>query len=167
MIAAADEQLAGGRLLLIVALEAQRLVTRLEHLRVHRAVRIVTRGAVVAQRFVFENEGAALGLVAFQARFIRALKLRATADDRITLVGIVTVAAGHLPVCDRVAVLECELTALVEMALVARFRVPRRIDDIVRAAAFLGVHAPGTVADSQPMFFAFSPGAWSFACVAS
>lgn len=146
MIAAADEELSRDGLLLIMALEAQRLVARLQHLRVYRAVWVVTRGAIVTQRFVFENEGAALRLVAFQAGVIRALKLRAAADDRIALVRFVTVAAGHFPVGDRVAVLQGELTAFIEMALIARLRISRRIDDVVGAAAFLGMHAAGSVA---------------------
>ena len=48
VIPAADQQLSGNCLLLEVTLKAERLVARLEHFGVHRAVRIVTRGAVVA-----------------------------------------------------------------------------------------------------------------------
>ena len=144
VVPSADEQLAGAGLLLEVALKAERLVAGLEHFRVHRAMRIVTGGAVVAQRLVLEDERPALGLVAFEAGLVRGGQLGAAAEDRVTLVRIVTLAARYL--VRRMRVWQRKLAAFVQMALEAGFRIARGIDDIVHPAAYVGVNAAGAMA---------------------
>lgn len=144
VVTTTDQELAGRRLLLIVALQTERLVTGLEHLLVHRAVRVVTGGAIIAQGFVLEDVRPALGFVALQAGVIHGLQLRAATHDGVTLVRIMTVRTGHF--ARRVRMRQREFAALVQVTLEAGVRVLRRIDDVVDAPTRLRVQAARAVA---------------------
>ena len=143
VIASADHQLARGSLLLVMALQAQRLIPRLEHLVVHRAVWIVAGDAAFTQRFVLENKRTALRVVTFQARLIGARELRAATDNRITFVRLMTVAACDFP--QRVRMRQGKLAALVQVTLETRLGVLGGIDDRSRFSTRLRVDASGTV----------------------
>lgn len=143
MVTTADQQLAGRRLLLIVTLQTKRLVARLEHLVVNRAVRIVARGAIIAERFVLEHMRPALGFVAFQTGVVGSDQFRAAADNGVTLVRIMTVRTRHF--AQRMGVRQRELTALIQMTLETSTRVLGWVDNIIDPAARLRVNTRGTV----------------------
>ena len=140
MVAATDQDDARGRLLLEVALEAQVLVARLQHLRVQRTVRVVARDAAFARGLVLEHIGTTLRSVAFHAGAVHAAKVRAALGDRITGVRAVAIAAAHLAGEHRMGVRQAELTALVEMALEARVGRCPRIHDRACATTLLDVN---------------------------
>lgn len=56
-----------------MALEAEVRIAHRQHLVVHRPVRIVATRAAVAHGFVFEDEGAGLGIVTLQTGLVGAL----------------------------------------------------------------------------------------------
>ncbi len=143
VVTTTDQQLAGRRLLLIVALQAERLVARLEHLFIHRAVWIMAGCAVVAEGFVLEDVRPALGLMALQTRIVRTGQFRATADDGVTLVRVMAVRTGHLAHGMRMR--QRKLAALIQVTLEASARILGRVDYIIDAAARFGVDAAGTV----------------------
>ena len=145
VVAATDQDDARGRLLLEVALEAQVLVARLQHLRVQRTVRVVARDAAFARGLVLEHIGTTLRSVAFHAGAVHAAKVRAALGDRITGVRAVAIAAAHLAGEHRMGVRQAELTALVEMAGETGLGRLGRIDDRALAAAGLDVDGPGPV----------------------
>lgn len=86
VICSADQQLPGGRLLLEMTLQTERLIPCLEHLVVHRPVRIMTSDAPLAQRFVFENKRALLRHVTLDAGVIHGGQLGSCAHHCIAFV---------------------------------------------------------------------------------
>jgi hypothetical protein len=143
VIASADHQLTRSRLLLIVALQTQRLVARLEHLVVHRAVRVVAGDAAFTQRLVLEDKRTALRVMTFQARLIGAREFGSTTDNRIPFMRLMAVTARHLP--ERVGMRQGKFAALVQVTLETRLGMLGGIDDRPRLAARLRVNAAGTV----------------------
>ena len=91
MIAVSDENLAVAGLLLEMAFEAEGRVSLGEHALVHRSVRRMAADAAFADRFVFENEWAALGDMALGASVQFGRERETTALDRIPLVRIMAV----------------------------------------------------------------------------
>jgi hypothetical protein len=89
----ANKNLPAKFLLLKVALQAQDVIALGQHLWIDRAVRTVAGGATLAHRFVFEDERASLGDVAFAARFLFGRKCRPSPNDGLPFVRIVTIGA--------------------------------------------------------------------------
>ena len=135
-----------GLLLLEVALEAQVAVALGEHFLVHGTVRAVAGGASFTEGIVFKHEGAALLGMAVGAEIVHAGEAGTSGPDRRSLVGVVTVGAGHLAGEDGMAERHAELGFLVEMALEAGFRGFSWIDDGTLAAARFDVQAARSVA---------------------
>lgn len=71
VVTAADHKLPGGRLLLIMTLQTERLISGFQHLVVYRTVRIMTGRAVVPQCFVLEDIRPALRFVTAQTGGVR------------------------------------------------------------------------------------------------
>ena len=157
MIAAADENLADGRLVLKVALEAKSGITLGEEFFVHGAVRLVADEAAFARGFVLVNERPALLRVATVAGLVVAHERRAACDDRVALVRVVAITAGHLVVQHGMRVRQVELTSFVEMAIEADLGRPVWIDDGVASAAGLVVDA----ARAMTGFAAHVHGVWT------
>lgn len=95
----------------------------------------MARGAVFAEGLVFEDVWPALSAVTLEAGLIGARELRATGNDGVTFMRIVTVAAVDL--VHRVSVRQGKLAALVQVTLEAGFRILGRIDDVCMTAALL------------------------------
>ena len=106
MFLAANKNPPTCRLLLEMAFEAEGRVSLGEHPLVHRSVRRMAADAAFADRFVFENERAALGRVTLEtgvvlaqqhgaAAFHALRKIRAAAFDRVALVRVVAIGAAH------------------------------------------------------------------------
>jgi hypothetical protein len=152
VVTATDHKLSGGRLLLIVALQTERLIPGLQHLFIHRPVRIVTRRAVVSQRLMLEDIGPALRLVTVEAGVVRGRHTGAAPNHRVTLVRIMTVRTSHF--AHRMRMGESKLTLLVRVTLETRARIFRGVNNVVRAAASLGVKATWTMAGFAPDVFA-------------
>lgn len=70
MIPSADEHRARCRLLLKVALQAQRRIALRQHLAVNRAMRLVAGGAALPHGLVLKYKRPALRGVAFRAGFV-------------------------------------------------------------------------------------------------
>ena len=145
MIAPADENLADGRLVLKVALEAEGGVALAEEFFVHRAVRFVADEAAFARCFVLVNERPALLRVATVTGLIVTHEGRAACDNRMALVRVMAIAAGHFVVQHGMRVGQVELASLVEVAIEADFGGTIRIDDGMARAAGLVVDAAGAV----------------------
>ena len=158
MIASANQQLAGHCLLLEVALQAERLVSRLQHLRIYRAVRVVTCGAAFAERFVLEHKRAALRFMAAHASIIQRRELSASTFDRLSLVWFVAFRARHFAMHHGMGMRQLKFAALVEVALKAGFGVLAGVHNIVRAATNFGVHAARAVTRLAPHIFPAAAG---------
>ena len=100
VIAAADHEVVGKRLLLEVALQAKRCIALGEKLVIDRAVRPMAYGAAVAQRFVLEDERAALRLVALETSLILPCERAGTTGDRRSLVQLMAVRTGNVRACE-------------------------------------------------------------------
>lgn len=145
VIHVADED-PGGRLLLEMAAQAQRGVTRNEHSRVHAAVRVVAGGAAFAHRLMLEHERPELLGVALGADFILPHEFRPAALDDRAFVRIVAVAATDLAFEDGMVRGQMEFSLLVQMALETRLGRFARINDGFGSAAGRDVEAAGPVA---------------------
>ncbi len=75
----ADEDVAIGRLLLVMAAQAKCLVARDQQPRIHAAVGIMAGGAAFAHRLMPEHEGPRLCDVALGAGFVGGLEIRPAA----------------------------------------------------------------------------------------
>ena len=141
VVTTADQELAGCRLLLEVALQTEILVAHAQHFRVHRAVRDMARDAAFSQRFVLEDIRPALLRMAPEAGLVQPRELRAAFGPRAALVRVVTVAAAHLAGEYGMTVRQGELATQVGMALETGIRRFARIDDRAGTAARLYVKA--------------------------
>ena len=146
MILAADHNTPQGDLLLEVAFETERLVARDEHLLIHRTMRLVAGRAAFPQGFMFEDERAELGGMAFAARFILGHQRRPAAFDRISPVWIMAVAATDFSFNDWVMMGKTKLTLFVEVALETGLRRFVRVHDRAARAPGLIVNASRPVA---------------------
>jgi hypothetical protein len=144
VVTAPDQELPGGRLLLIMALQTERLIPGLQHLLIHRPVWIVTGRAVIPQRFMLEDIRPALRFVTLETGFVRGGEAGTTTDHGITLVRIMAIRTGHFAhgMCMR----QGELALLIRVTLETRARIRRWVDNVIFAAARLGVDAARTVA---------------------
>ena len=79
MIDVANKNSAGFSLLLEMAIQTQRRVSRVEQALVDRAVRRMTNDAALAQRFVFVDKRPTLRGVTLKTGFVSAEKRHATA----------------------------------------------------------------------------------------
>ena len=145
MIASADENLADGRLVLKVALEAEGGIALSKEFLVHRTMRLVTNEAAFAGGLVLVNERPSLLRMATEAGLVVAHERGAACDNRVALVRIMAITAGHLVVQHGMCVRQVELAALVEMAIETDLGRPVRIDDGVASTASLVVDASGAV----------------------
>ena len=116
VVTTADDQNAGCRLLLEVALEAESGATLGEQLAVHRTVRLVAGAAALTNCLVLENERAHLRCVALPTGITLRGQLGATARNGRPLVRVVAVAAAHLPLRHRVMMRQGKLPALVAVS---------------------------------------------------
>ncbi len=155
VVTAADHKLPGGRLLLIMALQTERLIPGLQHLFIHRPVRIVTGRAVVPQGFMLEDIRPSLRFVTAQTGVVRRGEIGAAPNHRVAFVRIVTIRTSDL--AHRMRMRQCELTALIRVTLETRARVFRGVNNIVRAAASLGVNAAGPMAGFAANVFSGLP----------
>ena len=140
VILPADEK-SSCRLLLEVALEAERMVPLHQHLLIHRSMHRVAGGASLAHGFVLEDKRPALRRVTPPACFrFRPVRERATVCG-IAAVRIVAITATHLALHHRMVMGQVKLAALVEMALKTSFGRFFRIENGVTGAARLGMKA--------------------------
>jgi len=98
VIASADENLADGRLMLKVALEAESGIPLGEKFLVNRAVGLVADKAAFARCLVLVNKRPALLRVATVTGLVIAHERSATCDNRVALVRVVAITARHLVV---------------------------------------------------------------------
>ena len=145
MIASADENLADGRLVLKVALGAEGGIALSKEFLVHRTMRLVTNEAAFAGGLVLVNERPSLLRMATEAGLVVAHERSAACDNRVALVRIMAITAGHLVVQHGMCVRQVELAALVEMAIETGLGRFVRIDDGVARAAGLVVDTAGAV----------------------
>lgn len=127
-------------------------------------MRAVAGNAAFLCRVVGKDEGTGLRLVALVAGLVLAMKLGAATLDRVALVGVMAIAAGHLPGNprhligqNRMGVRQHEFRLLVHVALEAGLRVPLGIDDRARGSARLDVLAAGAVAGFASHVAGFLP----------
>lgn len=175
VITATDADSPVNSLLLIVTLQAQRVVACAQHPGVYGAVVGMTCRAAFADSFMFEHERTALGRVASQTGIIgmpqpcrstncgisaalRRFRLlpmgaRTAAHDGITAMRIMAICAGDLPFQHRVGVGQPELPILVQMALEAGVRRATRIDDRPRHPSRKHMFAAGTMTGLTPDIF--------------
>lgn len=96
MIPTTDEDYARGRLLLEVALQAEVLILRLQHLGIDRAVGAMACDATFAGTFVLEDIWRTLLHMALHASVVHAAQAAHSLHDSVTLVEVMAVAATHL-----------------------------------------------------------------------
>jgi len=151
VVDAADIEAATG-LLLKVAFEAQALITNLQHFVVGRSMDIVACGATFPHGLVFEDIGAALGGMTGEAGVVFGEESRASTLDRVTLVGIVTVAATHAALGDGMMIGLFELPPFVQVAFIAVFSGTPGIDNGLALASGRDLGAAGAIVHGRPAF---------------
>lgn len=141
----ADKDPTAGGLLLEVALQAQNVITLDQHPRVDGAVRLMAGRAALTHRLVLEHKRTSLGDVTLAARLLLRGKACPTADDRLSLVRIMTIGAtdfsstrdgpGMRPVQHWMSVRQTKLGALIQVALETGLRRFARVDNCAMRAA--------------------------------
>ena len=120
----ADENVAIGCLLLVMAAQAKRLVARNQQPRVHATVRVVAGGAAFAQRLMLEHERSRLCDVALGTDLIGRLEVRPAAlsagGNDGSFMRIVAIRTADLAFEDRMVRRQIELRPFVQMALETR-----------------------------------------------
>jgi hypothetical protein len=146
MVAPANQQLAGGRLLLEMAFQAEHLIPSGKHALVYRAMWFMARVAALAKRLMLEHKRAPLTRVTLETGLILPHDTGAPTLDCRSLVWIVAVGATNLAFGYGVMVWQAEFALDVLMALEAgRWRFPG-IDDRVRGPAGADVDAAWAMA---------------------
>ena len=153
----ANEQTAGGGLLLEMALEAEGLIALSQHLVIDRPMHSVAAGAAFPHRFVLEDKRAALGLVAAAAGVVELGEGAAHATHTGSFMRIVAIAAADAAFWNGVMEREIKLAALVEVAIKANLRGAARVDDVAPPAPSIDVDAAGTVARFATDFEGIGP----------
>jgi len=133
-------------LLLEVAPEAKIGVARDQHLFVDGPVRVVTDGAAFAHGLMLKHKRAPLSDVAAATRFMFGGQGRAAPADCRSFMRIVTIAATHLAVTDRVTVCQLKLTLLIQVTLETGVGGLFRIDDGMKGPAAVIMDAAGAMA---------------------
>jgi hypothetical protein len=153
VILPADKNLSRD-LLLEMAFQAEGRIALREHALIHGTMWLVTDEATFARRFVFVNVGPALDSVTLKTGLILSHERSAAGDDRVALMGIMTISAVHFAFEDGMMVRQIELAPLVQMAVEAGFRgfpridyrgtrSPRLVMDAARAMARFTAHVEG------------------------
>src|SRR5664280_1254792 len=124
---------------LSMAFQAQVVVPFGQHLRVDRAVDVVTAGATFTQGLVLEHVRPGLLAMAAGADIIDPRQPQSFWLVDVFAVRIVAVGATHSAFVDRMVILQAKLRLLVEMTLETGFRIFRRIDDELALPA-AGIH---------------------------
>src|SRR5687767_15660537 len=101
--------------MLEVAFQAKRCIALGEKFFVNRAVRAMARDTTLARRLMLVNIRSALLCVAPVTGVVITHERGAAGDDRVALVWVMTIAAGHFAFDDRMRVRQIELAALVEV----------------------------------------------------
>ena len=146
VIKSPDDQGASRGLLLEMTFETEGLVALRQQLIVDRPMNRVAGRAAFPHRFVLENEGPPLRLMALAARFIDAREGRPQPLKRWTFMWVVAVVAAHPAFHYRMMKWQVEFAALVQMAVEADLRRFPWIDDVAPPAARFGVQAARPVA---------------------
>lgn len=146
MIPAADENLARPGLLLEVAFQAEVGIPLSQHLVVDGAMRVMTGGAAFPDGFVLKDEGPPLGDMALRAGINLGREGRAAALDGRSFVGIMTVAAAHVPLAHGMVAGQVETAFHIQVALEADLGRGLGVDDRAAGAPRFGVQAAGAVA---------------------
>ena len=129
-----------------MALHAQVGIALGEHFLVHGAMGIMTSDASFAHSLVIEDEGTLLLGMALGAGLILGLEAGgAAALDRIALVDIMAIGAGHLAIHHLMGIGKAELAALLKMALEASLGRFTGVDNVFTVAG-LHMEAGWTVA---------------------
>ena len=127
--------------MLEMAFNAENLITLHEHAGVDRTMHGVAGGAAFTHRFMFENEGSALGRVAFAASIAFDRERGSPADDSLALMRVMTIPARNLALQHRMMVREVEFTPFVQVTLKTSVRRFARINNCLVSAAGLVVNA--------------------------
>ena len=142
--------MAGGdirALVLRVAAHAKIGVVINEHFLVDGAVRVVADGATFVHRFVFEDEGPRLVLMALRAALVLPGHRQTPHEfEDITAMRIVAVHAIHVTFNDRMVLGQVEFTLHIEMALKTGVGFFAGIDDELGFAAGADMFAAGAMA---------------------
>ena len=146
----ADEDVAVGRLLLVMAAQAKGLVARNQQPRIDAAVRSVAARAAFAQGLMLEHERSCLCDVAPRADFIGRLQFRpaalASVGNHVTFMRIVAIRTAHLALKEGMMRRQVELGPLVQMACETGLGRFARVDDGPGCSARFHVQTAGAVA---------------------
>lgn len=145
MVFATDHDLALARDFEVAA-QTEIIISRDQHLRVNRAVRIMTGGAAFTHRVVLKNKGAFLLGVAGRTGLVRGREINSAALDRVAFVWIMAIGARDLAGQHRVRMREVHLAAFVQVALKTGFRRLIRVHDRSAGATRFHVNATRPVA---------------------
>lgn len=150
MVRAADENVAGrniGPLGLGVTTQAKVQTVVHEQLFVYGSMRVVTRGATLAQRFVLKDHGPGLCLVTTRAAFVLPSHCEATCRlEDVAAVRVVAIHAIHEAFSHRMMLRQIEFRLDVEMALETGVRFFAGVDNEGGAAAGADMFAARSVA---------------------
>lgn len=142
------------RLLLEVAFQAEIGVPFGEHLGIDRTMRLVAGSATLPRRFMLENEGATLGLMAPNAGLVAAMGGGCGPGQCPALVRMMAVTAGHLAIFNRVMVRQLKLPPFIQMALETGLGRFAGIDNGISGAAGFSMETAGSVAGFTAHVFA-------------
>ena len=158
VVLSSNVNLAGGRLLLEVAAQAERGVARNQQSCIHAAVRRVAGGAAFAHRLVLKHERTKLRRVALGADFILRQKFRPAAFNYGAFMRIVAVPTTHLAFDNGMVRRQIEFSPLMQVTLKTGFRRFAGIEDGVGRAAGFNVQAAGPVTGFAPDVPGIVPG---------
>ena len=145
VIPSANKNAARLGLLLEMAFQTKVSIPLREHFVIDRAMRIVAGGATFTNRFVFENERAPLRCVALRTGIRIGRQGERSAGSRLPFVRIMTIAAAHPSIANRMSVRQLKSALHFEMAGKADLGIPVRINDRVARPAGLIVQASGAM----------------------
>jgi hypothetical protein len=147
MIDVANKNVSRLSLLLEMAFQAKRLVPRVQHSLIDRAVRRMTNHATLAERFVLINKRAALDRVALETGLVLTKESEAAALQCLLHIGsptldrkpdmrVMTIRATHSALEHRMAVRKLKLCPHFQVTLETSLgRLPRVDDGVIGAPA--------------------------------
>jgi len=137
----------GGALDLGVTAQAEVGIALREQFSIQRTVRVVTDGATLAQRVMFENHGAGLLAMTLRAAFVPAGHGQsARGFEDVPAMRIMALHTIHASLQDGMMLRQMKLNLDVEVALETSGRIVAGIDDEFGPATGLDVFAAGAVA---------------------